>query len=130
MQLSNISVVGYSLIGCSAVMIHESSADIRDSKFVGIQGLFGAALMISTSNVMITGNNYFVGNAANTGGSIYLFSSTLTLNGTNRFMNNTSYDQERSLDDMCYYYYNIMPLLAAMISMMVVVLSFVSNLLL
>ena len=107
MQLSDISVVGYSKIGCSAVMICKSSVDIRDSKFVEIWGLFGAALMISASNVTITGNNYFVGNAATKGGSIFLFNSMLTLNVTNRFMNNTvsvtSHRQERSLDNniMC-----------------------------
>ena len=106
MQLSDISVVDYSKIGCSAVMICKSSVDIRDSKFVEIWELFGAALMISASNVTITGNNYLVGNAATKGGSIFLFNSMLTLNGTNRFMNNTASVTSLDNNTMCNYYYN------------------------
>ena len=64
-QLSYISILGYSgFIGCSSIVSHQSSVDIRDSKFVAIQGMFGAALMISASNITITRNNIFIGNAA------------------------------------------------------------------
>ena len=105
-QLSAVTIVGYSWnIGCSAIMSHQSSVDIRDSKFIGIQGLFGAALMISASNVTITKNNMSIGNTATAGGSIFLYDSTLMLNGTNRFINNTSRgrSQVRGLDSMCNY---------------------------
>lgn len=70
-------------------MSHQSSVDIRDSKFVAIQGTFGAALMISASNITITRNNIFIGNAASAGGSVYMFDSLLMLNGPNYFVNNT-----------------------------------------
>lgn len=84
-------------------MSQQSTVDIRDSKFIGIRGLYGAALMISASNIMITRNNTFVGNVASAGGSVYLYDSVLKLNGTNHFMNNTSHGQRRIFDSVCDY---------------------------
>ena len=104
-HLAEISVIGYSGMGCSAIMSHESLLDIRNSKFVGIQGLlnFGAALMMSASNASITGNNTFFDNAASSGGSIYSYNSILKLNGSNLFTNNTAHGQGRFLDSTCNY---------------------------
>ena len=62
----------------------------RDCKFIGIQGSFGAAIVMSESSAVTSGNNTFANCTAYTGGSAYLSSSTLTLNGTNIFMNNTA----------------------------------------
>ena len=72
-QLSNISVFGNEFIGCSSVMSQHSTLGIRDSNFVGIQGSFGAAVLIFRSCVTFIGNNKFAGNtAALFGGSLYL----------------------------------------------------------
>ena len=61
---------------------------IRDCRFIGIEGLFGAAIMMSESSATTNGNNTFADCAASAGGSVYLFNSKLTLNGTNVFLNN------------------------------------------
>ena len=89
-HLSNISIFGNGYSGCSSVMSHESEIDISNSKFIGINGFLGAAVMMVASNITFRGNNVFLNNTAASGGSIYLFDSRLTLNGTNLFLNNTS----------------------------------------
>ena len=48
-QISNISVSGNGYIGCSSIVSKDSIVYIRDSKFVGIRGSVGAALMILES---------------------------------------------------------------------------------
>ena len=100
-QISNVSVFGNEFFGCSSVMSQHSTLVIKDSSFVGIQGTFGAALMIFGSCVIFTGNNKFVGNRALFGGSLYLFESTVTLNGISTFMNNNS--SKGSWDYYCIY---------------------------
>ena len=104
-QLSDISVIGDGGVGCSAVMSHESSVAIRDSKFVGVHGLFnyGAALMMSASNLTVTGNNIFISNAASCGGSIYLYNGLLKLNGSNHFVNNIAHGKREFLVSTCNY---------------------------
>ena len=88
-QLYNISVIGNRYnTGCSAILSQRSGIGIRDCKFIGIQGLFGAAIMMSESSAITTGNNTFSNSVASDGGSIYMFNTTLTLNGTNLFVNN------------------------------------------
>ena len=87
-----ISVMGNGRrhIGCSAIMSQHSEICIKNSKFVGLHGTFGAAVMVSASNnITFAGNNKFYSNIASRGGSIYLLDSMLMLNGTNLFMNNT-----------------------------------------
>lgn len=88
-QLYNISVTanGHS-IGCSAILSQQSEMGIRDCRFIGIQGSFGAAITMSESSAVTTGNNTFAHCKASAGGTLYLFNSMLTLNGTNVFMNN------------------------------------------
>ena len=73
-QLYNISVTTtdrYYSTGCSAILSQQSGIGIKDCKFIGIQGSFGAAMM-SESSAIITGNNTFADNAAFAGGSIYI----------------------------------------------------------
>jgi predicted outer membrane repeat protein len=55
-----------------------------------MQGSFGAAMMISRSCVIFTGNNTFSGNSASYGGSLYIFDSVVALSGISTFRNNTS----------------------------------------
>ena len=88
-QLNNISVTanGYST-GCSAILSQQSQMSIRDCRFIGIEGIFGAVIMISESSATTNGNNTFADCAASAGGSVYLFNSKLTLNGINVFLNN------------------------------------------
>ena len=91
-ELHNISVTtnGHNT-GCSAILSQRSGINIRDCRFIGIQGSFGAAIMMSESSAVTTGNNTFSDCAAYAGGSLYLFNSTLTLKGTNVFVNNTAH---------------------------------------
>ena len=42
---------------------------IRDCKFIGIQGSFGAAIVMSESSAVTSGNNTFANCTAYTGGS-------------------------------------------------------------
>jgi predicted outer membrane repeat protein len=90
-RLHNISVTanGYKT-GCSAILSQRSEISIRDCRFIGILGSFGAAIMMSESSAITTGNNTFADCAAFAGGSVYLSNSILTLNGTNTFVNNTA----------------------------------------
>ena len=91
-QLSDISIHGNKgNIGCSSVLSQYSTIHIQDSKFAGIRGSYGAAMMISRSCVVFTGNNIFSDNSAHSGGSLYiLLESVVTLSGINTFVNNTS----------------------------------------
>ena len=88
-RLSNISILGNGYSGCSSILSLQSTVDITSSKFIGIQGWFGAAVLILESSVRFAGNNTFADNRALSGGGIHLFNSTLVLTGTNLFMNNT-----------------------------------------
>jgi predicted outer membrane repeat protein len=63
---------------------------VQDSKFAGIQGSLGAAVMISRSCVVFSGNNLFSVNVAPYGGSLYIFDSVVTLRGINTFIHNIS----------------------------------------
>ena len=72
-------------------MSQYSTIHIQDSKFTGIRGSYGAAMMISRSCVVFTGNNIFSDNSAHSGGSLYiLLESVVKLSGINTFVNNTS----------------------------------------
>ena len=90
LSMSNISIFGNGYSGCSSTISLQSSISVTNSKFIGIQGWLGAAVMILTSYITFTGNNTFADNSASSGGGIYLHQSTLILTGTNLFTNNTS----------------------------------------
>ena len=104
-QLYNISVIGNEYnTGYSAILSQQSGIGIRDCKFIGIWGVFGAAIMMSESSVIPTGNNTFINSVASDGGSIHLFNTTLTLNGTNLFRNNSvHYGGHMDTHRLCYY---------------------------
>ena len=89
-QLSNISIYGNWYSGCSSIISEESALEFKDSKFIGINGFVGAALMMYASNITFRGSTMFADNTAAYGGSIYLiYNSTLILNRTSLFLNNT-----------------------------------------
>ena len=89
-RLSNISVYGNGYWGCSLIISEESVIEFNDSMFIGINGVYGAALLIFASNVTLIGS-ILANNTAASGGSIYLTdNSTLSLNRTSLFLNNTS----------------------------------------
>ena len=94
-QLHNISITGNGYFGCSAITSKQSDVGIKNSKFVGLQGSFGAALRISESCVTFAGNNTFTDNTALIGGSLYMFESVVILTGINTFMNNSCLNRFR-----------------------------------
>ena len=91
-KLVNIAIHGDEQnYGCSSIIVsEESSLYISESKFDGIRGSCGAALMVSESDITFAENNYFVNNTALSGGALYLNSSTVLFSGTNSFMCNTA----------------------------------------
>ena len=80
----------FTVSGCSSKLCQQSEVSIVDCKFLGIQGSFGAVMLISESNATFSGFNNFSNNTASYGGSLFLFKSSVSLNGTNWFTNNTS----------------------------------------
>ena len=99
-QLANISIYGNGYSGCSSIISERSALEFNNSKFIGINGFLGAALMIFASNITFRGSIVFADNAAVSGGSIYLtHNSILSLKGTSLFQNNTSnFSQERAMN--------------------------------
>ena len=98
-KLSNVSVYGNEEnVGCSSVLSQYSTVHIQDSKFAGILGSLGAAMMISRSCVTFTRNNIFSDNSALYGGSVYILESVVTLSGTETFTNSSSPEYTRSFD--------------------------------
>ena len=90
-RLSNISIYGNGYSVCSSIISKKSSLEFNNSKFIGINGYVGAALMMYASNITFRGSIMFANNTAASGGSIYLtHNSTLSLKGTSLFRNNTS----------------------------------------
>ena len=94
-NLSNIAITSdMNGVGCSAVLIKDSDdANFLDTSFIGISGIYGAALVVDRSNVTFSGNSTFMYNHGYVGGAIFSISSSLLFNGNNTFMNNkVSYD--------------------------------------
>jgi predicted outer membrane repeat protein len=84
-NINNIMVNGYNSIKC-----YKSEVVVSDCNFTGIQGLFGAAILMSGSKANFTGNNIFINNTALYGGSLYFFNSKIILNGRNIFAYNNA----------------------------------------
>ena len=85
-QLANISIYGNGCSGCNSIISERSALEFNNSKFIGINGFLGAALMIFASNITFRGSIVFADNAAVSGGSIYLtHNSILSLKGTSLF---------------------------------------------
>ena len=90
-RLSNISIYGNGYCVCSSIISEKSALEFNNSKFIGINGYVGAALMMYASNITFRGSTMFANNIAASGGSIYLTHySTLSLKGISLFWNNTS----------------------------------------
>lgn len=84
-----ISMDEESSTGCSAIISQESVIKVSDSRFVGISGQLGAALLAqNSSKIMFTGSNNFTSNSAKLGGAISSISSTLQFNDSVSFVEN------------------------------------------
>ena len=89
-KVSNITILGNGHIGCSSIVSERSVVEISDSTFTGITGFYGAALTASTSNIKITGSNYFMKNEAISGGAMFFYDSDVLFKGTNSFIENSA----------------------------------------
>ena len=89
-KLSNISILGNEHVGCSSIISERSRVDISNSKFDGIVGFSGAALITLKSTVTFVGNNSFVKNIAFSGGAMSIHDSYILFNGNNSFNGNTA----------------------------------------
>ena len=76
-------------VGCSAVLIKDSEANLVNTSFIGISGIYGSALAIYRSNITFSGNSMFRFNQGFIGGAILSVNSSLIFTGTNIFLNNT-----------------------------------------
>ena len=59
-ELTNITILGYGHTGCSSIISINSKIGISNSKFKGIKGYSGAALLASESNITFAGINLFI----------------------------------------------------------------------
>ena len=82
-KFSNVTILGNAhSVGCSAVISEKSEIYISNSKFVGIVGDSGAALIGIESIIMFAGSNYFFNNtAASVGGAMSLHDSIVLFRG-------------------------------------------------
>jgi hypothetical protein len=89
-DLSNVAITSKAnRVGCSAVLIKDSEANLINSSFVGISGIFGAALAVYRSNVTFSGNSMVGYNQGSVGGAIVSVDSSTIFTGSNTFVNNT-----------------------------------------
>ena len=105
-NLLNIAIISnMNRVGCSAVLIKDSDVNLVNSRFVGISGLYGAALAVSRSNVTFSGNTTLMYNLGYIGGAIFSINSSLIFTGNNTFVNNTvPYDENADPDTaLCNY---------------------------
>ena len=87
--LSNIVIISsINKVGCSAVLIKDSEANLVNSSFIGISGIYGSALAVYGSNVTFSGDSTFRYNLGFIGGAIFSIDSSLIFNGSSTFMNN------------------------------------------
>ena len=102
-QISNTTFTGGSgaIIGCSALLLESSTAQISDSQFVGLSGQLSAVLVTSQSQVSFSGSNVFANNTAKLGGIILSVNSEVTILGTNQFTNNHATVWNTDLLDQC-----------------------------
>ena len=90
--LSNVTILGNAhSVGCSAVISEKSEIYISNSKFVGIVGDSGAALIGIESIIIFAESNYFFNNtAASVGGAMSLHGSTVLFRGYICFAGNNA----------------------------------------
>ena len=91
-ELTNITILGHGHTGCSSIISINSKIGISNSKFKGIKGYSGAALLASKSSITFAGINLFIKNiAVETGGAVYFHHNSLVLfGGINIFCNNSA----------------------------------------
>ena len=90
-ELTNITILGNGHTGCSSIISNRSAINICNSKFKGIKGYSGAALLASESNITFAGINLFLKNKAVAGGAVYFYqNSTVLFSGINVFCNNSA----------------------------------------
>ena len=77
------------MVPSPSIVVKDGEANLINSSFVGISGLYGAALAVLRSNVTFSGNTTFTYNQAYVGGAIFSINSSLIFTGSNTFMNNT-----------------------------------------
>ena len=89
-QLSNLTLVGSKGNFTSAgFLCRFSSIIMTNIQVSGAKSLYGAAVLVSNSFIILSGNNTFVNNSAFVnGGAIVVENSTLILAGVNRFEGN------------------------------------------
>ena len=92
-RFSNIAIISnMNRVGCSAILIKDSEANLVNSSFIGISGMYGSALAIYRSNITFSGNSMFRHNQGLVGGAILSDNSSLIFSGSNTFVNNTSFE--------------------------------------
>ena len=90
-ELTNITILGHGQNGYSSIISINSKIGISNSKFKGIKGYSGAALLASESNITFTGINLFIKNIAAAGGAMYICqSSSVLFTGISVFCNNSA----------------------------------------
>ena len=88
-RFSNIAIISdMNRVGCSAILIRDSEANLVNSSFIGISGMYGSALAIYKSNITFSGNSMFRYNQGFVGGAILSVNSSLIFSGSNTFVNN------------------------------------------
>ena len=99
-KLSNITILGNEHAGCSSIVCEKSEVEISNSKFVGIIGYSGAALITLESTITFAGFNCFSTNTARLGGAMSLHNSTVLFSGSNSFAGNSA-NNPSSFDTSC-----------------------------
>ena len=89
-QLSSLTVVGSkSDFSSTAFFCQDSLIEITNIHVVGAKSMVGAALLVFSSTVTLSGSNVFSNNLASTnGGAISFQESTVILSGVNHFESN------------------------------------------
>ena len=89
-QLSSLTVVGSkSEFATTAFACSDSAIEITNVHITGAKSMVGAALVVLSSTVTLSGNNVFSNNlASQNGGAISFLDSTVTLSGVNHFQGN------------------------------------------
>ena len=90
-RILNTSILGHGSRGCSSILSKKSTLNVTNSKFIGIAGYLGAAMMITaSSNINFTGFNVFKSNTAMLGGALYLEDSVMMINASDSGINFTN----------------------------------------
>ena len=89
--LMNVSFDGGANTTIRALTSNDSTLEIKESEFLGIESLNGGAILGINSTIIFNGNNTFKLNHAKwNGGAIYLSSSDATFHDNTTFIDNTA----------------------------------------